>query len=59
MDAVPDQRWANIVGRMTADRVEMMSFGRLVELAAEWEDIVPPQPPELDGPRSRSDLRQS
>jgi hypothetical protein len=28
----------------------MMSFARLSDLAAEWEEIVPPQPPELDGP---------
>lgn len=50
MAAVPDGRWANIVGRMTSDGVEMMSFARLADLAAEWENIVPPQPAELDGP---------
>jgi hypothetical protein len=35
---------------VTTDGVEMMSFARLSELAAGWEGIVPPQPPELDGP---------
>ncbi|WP_375479130.1 hypothetical protein [uncultured Jatrophihabitans sp.] len=50
MDAIPDRRWANIVGRMTPGGVEMMSFARLADLAAEWEDIVPPQSAELDGP---------
>jgi hypothetical protein len=35
---------------MTPDGTEMMSFARLSELAAEWADLVPPQPPELDGP---------
>lgn len=50
MDAAPDGRWASVVGRMTPDGVEMMSFSRLAGLAAEWEGIVPPQPPELDGP---------
>jgi hypothetical protein len=50
MQAVPDRRWANIVGRMTPDGVEMMSFGRLADLAAQWEGIVQPQSAELDGP---------
>ena len=50
MQAVPDRRWANIVGRMTPDGVEMMSFAQLADLAAEWEGIVAPQPAELDGP---------
>ncbi len=35
---------------MTPDGVEMMSFERLAQLAAEWDDIVPPQPVERDGP---------
>ncbi len=50
MHPMPDRRWADIVGRMTLDGVEMMSFARLADLAAEWEGIIPPQPAEIDGP---------